>query len=79
MERALSMDYRNFERARKVMAESYVKDVRRERRRLANYYKRQRFYGVLILLAGALMIVCSYVFFMEFLRYLGLLAGIVGL
>ncbi len=69
----------DWEESRRTMATYHYQNVRTEWRRRAAYFRRQRTLGAIVFIAGALMILVGYLARIDFLNYLGLAAGLIGL
>ena len=63
----------------KTFAKNHIQDILKERRRMDMYFRRQRFYGGVAFIVGAILIIVGYCLNMPMLRGLGLAAGLVGL
>ena len=73
------MSYDEFEDMKDKMNERRQSRIRKERERKANYYKRQRLMGVLIMLVGIGCLIAGCCLHTTLMEYFGVFVGVVGL
>lgn len=73
------MTCNDWENTRRTMVTQHYQHVQNEWRRRAAYFRRQRSLGCIIFVVGAILILIGHLAQMNFLGYLGLTAGALGL
>ena len=69
----------DWENTRRTMASKHFEHVQYEWKRRAAYFRRQRALGCAVFIAGIVLILVGFMAHIQFLGYLGLTAGVLGM